>query len=70
MSLQTPTPEARPAYNISDISRPNGPFSRSEIYEAINEGKLKAKKRGRRTIITPDAWNDFLANMPDYPAAA
>ena len=59
-----------PGYNIKDIARPKGPISRSEIYEAINRGDLKAKKLGRRTIITPEAWTDFLANLPDYKAAA
>jgi hypothetical protein len=63
------TPESV-GYNISDISRPNGPLSRSEIYNAINAGRLKAKKCGRRTIITPQAWNDFLAALPDYRSAA
>ncbi len=53
-------------YNISDIARPNGPISRSEIYHAINRGDLKAKKYGRRTIITPAAWGEFLASLPDY----
>lgn len=57
-------------HNISDIARPKGPFSRSEIYNAINRGDLKAKKYGRRTIITPEAWSEFLASLPDYPAAA
>jgi hypothetical protein len=57
-------------YNISDIARPKGPISRSEIYTAINLGKLKAKKWGRRTIITPEAWTEFLASLPDYKTAA
>jgi hypothetical protein len=60
-------PEPTPlGYNITDVSRPKGPLSRSEIYNAINEGRLRAKKYGRRTIITPDAWRDFLAALPDY----
>ena len=62
--------DAKPAYNISDISRPNGPISRSEIYGAINRGDLKAKKLGRRTIVTPEAWGDFLAKLPDYKTAS
>lgn len=57
-------------YNIQDVARPNGLLSRSEIYAAINRGDLKAKKLGRRTIITPDAWRDFLAALPDYQVAA
>lgn len=68
--MTTQLPDAKPGYNISDLARPNGPISRSEIYEAINRGDLKAKKLGRRTIVTQDAWTDFLANLPDYQAAA
>lgn len=64
------TPDTKPGYNISDLARPNGPISRSEIYEAINRGDLKAKKWGRRTIVTPEAWSDFLTSLPDYQVAA
>ena len=53
-------------FSIADIARPKGPISRSEIYKAINRGNLKAKKYGSRTIITPAAWNEFLASLPDY----
>lgn len=61
----------RPAYNINDLARPNGPLSRAEIYRAINRGDLRAKKLGKRTIITPEAWTDFLGSLPDYqPQAA
>ena len=68
--MSSALPDAKPGYNISDLARPNGPISRSEIYEAINRGDLKAKKLGRRTIVTPDAWTSFLTNLPDYPKAA
>lgn len=68
--MSIPMPDPKPGYNISDLARPKGPISRSEIYEAINRGDLKAKKLGRRTIVTPDAWTAFLTNLPDYPAAA
>lgn len=56
-------------YTIEDLAV-NGPISRSEIYKAMGRGALRAKKYGRRTIITPDAWRDFLANLPDYQTAA
>lgn len=56
-------------YSIAYLAE-NGPISRSEIYEAMKRGELKAKKYGRRTIVPPSAWNDFLAALPDYQAAA
>ncbi|KKW92950.1 MerR family transcriptional regulator [Sphingobium chungbukense] len=48
----------------------HGPISRSEIYEAIKRGDLKAKKYGRRTIVPHAAWDAFITSMPDYAAAA
>jgi hypothetical protein len=44
--------------------------SRSEIYEAMKRGALKAKKNGRRTIILHDDLMAYLASLPDYQAAA
>lgn len=60
----------RPAYNVNDLARPNGPLSRAEIYRAINRGDLRAKKLGKRTLITPEAWTDFLGSLPDYKPRA
>jgi hypothetical protein len=47
-----------------------GAGSRSEIYEALRRGDLKAKKRGRRTIILKDDLARYLASLPDYQTAA
>lgn len=44
--------------------------SRSELYEALKCGALKAKKNGRRTIILRDDLMAYLASLPDYQAAA
>ena len=44
--------------------------SRSEIYEALKRGDLRAKKNGRRTVILHDDLVAYLANLPDYQAAA
>lgn len=63
-------PDTAFGYNLSDIARPKGPLSRSELYNAINAGKLRAKKYGKRTIVTPEAWNEFLASLPDYQPLA
>ena len=62
-------PDDRLAYHIHDASKA-GAGSRSEIYEALKRGDLKAKKRGRRTIILRDDLAAYLASLPDYPAAA
>ena len=62
-------PDEKLAFHISDAVGA-GAGSRSEIYEALKRGDLKAKKRGRRTIILRDDLAAYLASLPDYPAAA
>lgn len=46
------------------------PVSRSDLYLALARGDLKAKKRGRRTIILRDDLAAYLASLPDYRVAA
>lgn len=40
----------------------------TKIYELINQGKLRAKKIGRRTFVSEEAIQDFIAGLDDYPA--
>jgi excisionase family DNA binding protein len=37
---------------------------RDKIYAAIRDGKLKAKKAGRRTLIPADALRQFIDDLP------
>ena len=39
-------------------------IGRTKIYEAIAEGKLKARKYGKRTIILRHDLNAFLLSLP------
>jgi excisionase family DNA binding protein len=39
-------------------------LGRDGIYKAIREGRLAAKKIGRRTLITADALDTFIENLP------
>jgi len=47
-------------------------LGRDALYDAIREGKLEAKKKGRRTLITADALRRYLENLPtlQLPPAA
>lgn len=54
-------------YRIKDLIEA-GVGSRSTLYQAIHDGKLVAKKRGRSTIIMPPAVDAYLANLPDFKA--
>lgn len=40
----------------------------TKIYELIGQGKLRAKKIGRRTFVSEDAIQEFIASLDDYPA--
>lgn len=37
---------------------------RTVVYEAIQQGELKARKRGRRTLILAEDLRDWVAKMP------
>ena len=39
-------------------------IGRTKAYEEINAGRLKARKAGRRTIITADDAEDWLSRLP------
>ncbi len=53
------------AYSLKEMTAAGG-GSRSTLYENIKNGKLKARKRGRITIIlAPDAIR-YLENLPDF----
>ncbi len=53
------------AYTI-DEAVDQGAGSRTVVYEAINAGTLKAKKRGKRTIILADDLTQYLEALPDF----
>jgi len=39
-------------------------IGKTKLYEAINSGKLKAHKAGRRTLILSDDLRDYLSSLP------
>lgn len=53
------------AFHIPEVTEAGG-GSRTEIYEALRRGDLKAKKRGRRTVILRRDLSEYLASLPDY----
>ena len=62
--------KAKLAYTIEETVEA-GAGSRTKVYEAINAGALKARKRGKRTIILHDDLQRFLESLPEYrPQAA
>ncbi len=43
-----------------------GAGGRTKIYEAINAGTLRAKKRGKRTVILAADLAHYLESLPDF----
>ena len=52
------------ALSISDACEMVG-VGRTTIYAAIAEGRLKARKLGRRTLILRDDLTHFLVALPE-----
>jgi excisionase family DNA binding protein len=48
---------------INDASAFSG-LSRSEIYRCLADGKIRAIKSGKRTLILMDSLRDHLASLP------
>jgi excisionase family DNA binding protein len=56
--------QVRPvAHTIREAAR-EAKISRTLLYEFIRSGDLKARKIGRRTIITDDDLRAWLASLP------
>ena len=57
------------AYSIREATEA-GAGSRTKIYEAIAAGTLKARKRGRSTVILAVDLAQYLDSLPDFPSRA
>ncbi len=53
------------AYSIKEAVEA-GAGSRTVVYEAIAAGSLKARKRGRSTVILATDLQDYLQSLPDF----
>jgi excisionase family DNA binding protein len=59
----------RAAHSIVEICVLTG-LGRDTIYAAIRNGRLSARKLGRRTLITDSDLRRFLASLPKASNAA
>jgi hypothetical protein len=55
--------EPQRAMSINGFCKGYG-IGRTKAYEEINAGRLKARKAGRRTIITADDAEQWLSRLP------
>ena len=53
----------RAAYSIAEVMTQSG-LGRDTIYKAIHEGRLKARKLGRRTVVLAGDLQAFLEALP------
>ena len=53
------------AYTI-DEAKAEGAGGKTAIYAAIKSGALKARKRGKRTIILAADLAQYLESLPDF----
>jgi hypothetical protein len=59
---------ARRAMSVPEFCRRYGP-GKTSAYQEIQAGKLRARKVGRRTIITQDDAEDWLRRLPSAVSA-
>ncbi|MCH7618670.1 MAG: helix-turn-helix domain-containing protein [Candidatus Marinimicrobia bacterium] len=57
------------AFSVAEVTRV-APVGRTGVYEALKNGRLKARKNGKRTIILADDLAEWLCSLPDYEPAA
>ena len=57
------------AYSIAEANKA-APVGRTGVYEALKDGRLKARKNGKRTIILADDLLAFLQSLPEYQEQA
>jgi hypothetical protein len=56
------------AYSPDDIPKlTSGQIPRRRVFTDMASGKLRAKKAGRRTIITPEDAKTYISSFPDRP---
>lgn len=51
--------------SVLEFSKRNG-IGRSKVYEEIKSGRLKAVKVGRRTLILPEAEQEWRGNCQQW----
>jgi excisionase family DNA binding protein len=59
----------RAAYSIPEVMLKTG-LGRDTVYKLIKTGKLRARKVGKRTLVTSSDLNSFLDALPIAGRAA
>ena len=62
VTTMDPRPE-KMAFSVDEAALRAG-LGRDRIYGYIRDGRLQARKAGRRTLITADALRNFIDSLP------
>ena len=55
------------SFSVDEAAKSTG-LGRTRLYDAINDGVLRAKKFGKRTIVLRDDLEEFLSRLESYPS--
>jgi excisionase family DNA binding protein len=65
---QSPEPAPPRAFSVTEFCGRYG-IGRTNAYQEISAGRLRALKVGRRTLITQEAAETWLASLPELQVA-
>jgi excisionase family DNA binding protein len=54
----------KPLYTLDEVASILD-CKRTRLYELLTDKQIKAKKFGKRTLVTAESLHDFIANLPD-----
>jgi excisionase family DNA binding protein len=54
---------SKAALTVCDVARESS-MSERQVYRLLKEGKLKARKSGRKTLILAEDFRAWLASLP------
>ena len=52
--------------SVDEVAKATG-ICKTNVYEAINLGRLPAKKYGKKTLVLKTDLEGFLASLTSYP---
>ncbi len=53
------------AYSVNETMAATGD-SRAAFYKAVNDGRLKVRKNGRKTVVLAEDLQAYLDSLPVY----
>jgi hypothetical protein len=67
--MLSPADIEKRAFELAELEE-RGYGCRTFLYRQINDGRLRAVKRGRRTIVLAEDLASWVSGLPDYKPRA